>query len=57
MQSALEEQRLKMEKEKEEAIKLALAAQLKQLRNEFALEKEKAIAEALAKARVCTLLY
>ena len=42
-----------MEKEKEEAIREALAAQLKRLRNEFALEKEKAIADALAKARVC----
>ena len=52
MEEALQAQWEECERLKEKAIEEACTALRKQLRNKFAIEKEKAIAEALSRARV-----
>jgi hypothetical protein len=54
-QDALQAQWEECERLKEEAIKQAIADHMKTLRNQFALEKERAVAEALQaqKVRAC----
>ena len=50
----MDEQWMECERLKLEAIEKACAELTRKLRNEFALEREQAVGEALAKARVRT---